>query len=69
MATPMASEVAENIGGIEYMAGFALATATLHLIGIGFALTMARASLRPVIRIAGVACVAVGAGLYAGIIS
>jgi urease accessory protein len=51
------------------MAGFALATATLHLIGIGFALTMQRASLRPVIRVAGVACMAVGAGLYAGIIS
>jgi urease accessory protein len=62
------SEVAENIGGAEYMAGFALATATLHLVGIGFALTMARASLRPVIRIAGVACMAIGAGLYAGVI-
>ncbi len=63
------SEVAENVGGIEYMAGFAVATATLHLIGIGFALMMVRASLRPVIRVAGVACVAVGAGLYAGVIS
>jgi urease accessory protein len=63
------SEVSENIGGAEYMAGFAFATATLHLVGIGFALTMARVSLRPVIRIAGVACMAVGAGLYAGILS
>ena len=62
------SEVAETVSGAEYMAGFALATATLHLIGIGFALAMARASLRPVIRIAGVACMAIGAGLYAGII-
>ena len=41
------TEVAENVGGIEYMAGFALATATLHLVGIGFALTMQRAHLRP----------------------
>jgi urease accessory protein len=63
------SEVAENVGGIEYMAGFALATATLHAIGIGFALTMQRAHLRPLIRLAGVGCVLVGAGLFAGVIS
>ena len=63
------SEVAETVSGAEYMAGFALATATLHLIGIGFALAMARASLRPLIRIAGVVCMVIGAGLYAGIIS
>jgi urease accessory protein len=62
------SEVAENVGGIEYMAGFALATATLHAIGIGFALTMQRARLRPLIRLAGVACVLIGAGLYSGAI-
>ncbi len=63
------SEVAETVSGAEYMAGFALATVTLHAVGIGFALTMAQASLHPVIRIAGVACMAVGAGLYAGVIS
>jgi urease accessory protein len=62
------TEVAETVGGIEYMAGFALATASLHAIGIGFALTMQRASLRPVIRLAGVACVLVGVGLYAGVL-
>ncbi len=62
------SEVAENIGGIEYMAGFALATATLHGVGIAFALLMQRAALRPLIRVAGAACVLVGAGLYAGVI-
>ena len=62
------SEVAENIGGIAYMAGFALATATLHLVGIGFAQLMARAQLGPAIRVAGALCVAVGAGLYAGVI-
>lgn len=60
------SEVAENIGGIEYMAGFAVATATLHLTGIGFAQLMTRNALRPLIRVAGVVCVAVGAGLIAG---
>jgi urease accessory protein len=63
------SEVAENIGGIEYMAGFALATATLHLVGIGFAQVMTRANLRPAIRIAGVVCVLIGAGLFAGVLS
>ena len=31
------SEVAETLNGVEYMAGFALATAALHLAGIGFA--------------------------------
>jgi urease accessory protein len=60
------SEVAENIGGIEYMAGFALATATLHGIGIAFALLMQRAALRPLIRVAGVACVLIGVGLIGG---
>lgn len=62
------SEVAENIGGVEYMAGFALATATLHLTGIGFAQLMTRNHMRPAIRIAGVACVVIGGGLFAGVI-
>lgn len=62
------SEVADTVSGAQYMAGFALATAALHLIGVGFALMMQRAHLRPVIRIAGAACVAVGAGLFAGVI-
>ena len=52
------TEVAENVGGVEYMAGFALATATLHGVGIGFAQLMTRAHLRPLIRIAGAVCVA-----------
>jgi urease accessory protein len=63
------SEVAENIGGIEYMAGFALATAALHAAGIGFALAMARVHWRPAIRVAGALCVAIGAGLAAGVLS
>ncbi len=63
------SEVAENVGGIEYIAGFALATATLHGVGIGFALAMQRARLRSLIRVAGALCVVVGAGLYAGVLA
>ena len=62
------TEVAENIGGIEYMAGFALATATLHALGIGFALMMNRVRARPLVRMAGAACVLIGAGLWAGVI-
>ncbi|HEY0224568.1 MAG TPA: HupE/UreJ family protein [Pseudolabrys sp.] len=62
------SEVAENVGGIEYMAGFALATATLHLVGIGFAQMMTRAHLRPAIRVAGAVCVLIGGGLALGAI-
>ncbi|HEY4143390.1 MAG TPA: HupE/UreJ family protein [Pseudolabrys sp.] len=62
------SEVAENISGVEYMAGFALATATLHLIGIAFAQLMAKAQLRLIIRAAGALCVAVGGALALGAI-
>jgi urease accessory protein len=63
------SEVAETVSGAEYMAGFALSTAALHLVGIGFALTMARVQWRPAIRVAGAACVLIGAGLVVGVIS
>ena len=62
------SEVAETMSGIEYMAGFALATATLHGVGIGFAQLMARAQLRPLVRVAGAVCIAIGTGLYAGVL-
>jgi urease accessory protein len=62
------SEVAENVGGFEYMAGFALATATLHALGIGFALMMNRMHARAIVRVAGAACVLIGVGLYVGVI-
>jgi urease accessory protein len=62
------SEVAENIRGLEYMAGFAVATATLHLVGIAFAQMMTRANLRPCIRAAGALCVVVGGALAFGAI-
>jgi urease accessory protein len=61
------TEVSENATGLEYMAGFALATAMLHGIGIagglGFGL-----KLRSFVRAAGAACVVVGAGLAFGVI-
>jgi urease accessory protein len=63
------SEVAETVSGAEYMAGFALATAALHVTGIGFALAMQHAQWRFSIRIAGAVCVLIGAGLLAGVIT
>ena len=57
------TEVTETTGGVEYLAGFALATAGLHLVGIAFSLTMARFNLRPAVRVAGVLCVPLGVGL------
>jgi urease accessory protein len=63
------TEVAETVSGAEYTAGFAVATATLHGVGIGFAQLMTRAQLRPLVRIAGAVCVVIGAGLYAGVLA
>lgn len=63
------SEVAENLGGIEYMIGFALSTASLHLLGIAFALGFARANMRGVVRIAGAACAALGIALASGVLA
>jgi urease accessory protein len=62
------TEVAESLSGAEYMAGFALATATLHGVGIGFTLLIQRARWRPVVRIAGATCAAVGIGLFTGVL-
>jgi urease accessory protein len=50
------------------MAGFALATAALHLAGIGFALTMTHYSLRTAIRVVGALCIPIAAALYTGIL-
>jgi len=62
-------EAGETIGGFEYMAGFAIATAALHVAGIGFALAAARNSMRPLVRVAGAVCVVIGAGLIGGVIA
>ena len=61
-------EAGETIGGLEYMAGFAIATAALHAAGIGFALVAARNAMRPLVRVAGAVCVVIGAGLIGGVI-
>jgi len=62
------TEVVETISGLEYMAGFALATAGLHAAGMAFALTMNRVHWRPAIRAAGFACVLIGTGLMTGVL-
>jgi len=62
------TEVAGTLNGVEYMAGFALATAALHLAGIGFAATMTHYSLRPAIRVVGALCLLVAAAVYVGIL-
>lgn len=61
------SEAPEAISGTAYLAGFALATALLHGVGLGFALWANLVQARPVIRLAGLACVLVGCGLVAGV--
>jgi urease accessory protein len=62
------SEVAENIGGIEYMAGFALATAVLHGVGLAIGVELSDLRLRPLVRAAGAACALVGMALAAGVL-
>jgi urease accessory protein len=61
------TEVAETTAGIEYMAGFALATAGLHAVGIGAALALG-SRFRGLVRVAGAACAVIGVGLFAGMI-
>lgn len=59
------AEAATDVNGVEYLAGFALATATLHLTGLGVALGLTRVGwLRPV-RALGAICVAAGLVLVA----
>lgn len=59
------TEVPENAAGLDYMAGFALATALLHAVGIGAGLAFGMRS-RLVARAAGAVCAAIGVGLAFG---
>jgi urease accessory protein len=61
------TEVPETGGGILYLAGFALATAALHGIGIAAAAFLGL-RFRNLVRVAGAACVAIGVGLIAGVL-
>jgi len=62
------TEVAENLAGIQYMAGFATATALLHAVGIALAVTLGT-RFRPLVRIVGAGCAMIGVALAAGVIS
>lgn len=61
------TEVPENTGGLEYMAGFAVATALLHAVGIAAALGLGM-RFRGLARVAGAACAAIGLGLAFGVV-
>jgi len=61
------TEVPENAGGFEYMAGFAVATALLHATGIAAGLGLG-VRFRGFARAAGAACAAVGVGLAFGVL-
>lgn len=61
------TEVSENVAGIQYMAGFALATGMLHGIGVSAAF-LPSVRFRNLARTAGAACAAAGAALAFGVI-
>jgi urease accessory protein len=61
------TEVPETASGIEYMAGFAAATALLHATGIAAAIALGQ-RFRTVTRLGGAAVAVVGLGMMAGVI-
>jgi urease accessory protein len=61
------TEVPENAGGLEYMAGFVVATVLLHATGIAAGLGLG-IRFRGLARAAGAACAAVGVGLVFGVL-
>ncbi|MYZ49798.1 HupE/UreJ family protein [Propylenella binzhouense] len=60
------TEAAAGLSGLEYIAGFALATAALHLAGIAAGIGLARLDYRSMTRAAGAACAALGVAMIAG---
>ena len=61
------TEVPENAGGLEYMAGFAVATVLLHAVGIAAGMSLGM-RFRGLARVAGAACAAIGVGLAFGVV-
>jgi urease accessory protein len=59
------AEIPAFVSGASYAVGFVLATAFLHLTGIGFGLLTQRARLSQLVRLSGVAIAA--CGVYIGI--
>jgi urease accessory protein len=60
------SEIPQTAGGMEYAAGFALATASLHILGIGIGLTFGT-RFRTLVRAAGAVVALIGVGLALGV--
>ena len=61
------TEVPENAGGLEYVAGFAVATVLLHAVGIAAGMSLGM-RFRGLARVAGAACAAIGVGLAFGVV-
>ncbi|MGE0753250.1 MAG: HupE/UreJ family protein [Variibacter sp.] len=59
------SEVPETASGLEYIAGFTLATTGLHFVGIGTGVALSRAQWTMLVRAAGATCALIGVGLIA----
>ena len=62
------TEVADTINGLEYMAGFVVATATLHTLGISLALNSHCGTAKPAVRLVGATCITIGVGLFSGVL-
>ncbi len=65
------AEMPASVSGLTYAAGFMLATAVLHVAGIGMGLGLSQAASiysRRVIQAGGVAMAAAGVGILAGVI-
>jgi urease accessory protein len=61
-------ELPETGAGMDYLGGFSLATALLHLAGIAFAIVMSRLDWRVAARFAGAACIVAGVAMVADIL-
>jgi urease accessory protein len=61
------TEIPESAAGLDYLAGFALATVLLHGIGIAAGVGLGP-RMRGLVRAAGGACAAIGVGLAFGVI-
>ena len=61
------TEIPATTSGIEYIAGFAVATALLHGVGIAGAVTLGT-RFQGLVRVGGAACATIGMGLAAGVI-
>jgi len=61
------AEAPQSEGGLLYLGGFAIATAILHVVGIGVAM-LAGARFQAITRLAGAISAAIGLGLITGVL-